>query len=34
MPLVDAVNQLLSGEIAIDELLGTMLSRPPRHEED
>jgi glycerol-3-phosphate dehydrogenase (NAD(P)+) len=34
MPLVDAVNQLLSGEIAIDELLVTMLSRPTRHEED
>ena len=34
MPLVGAVNQLLSGEIAIDELLETLLSRPPRHEED
>jgi glycerol-3-phosphate dehydrogenase (NAD(P)+) len=34
MPLVAAVNQLLGGEIGIDELLETMLSRPPRHEED
>ena len=34
MPLVAAVNQLLSGEIGIGELLETMLSRPPRDEED
>ncbi len=34
MPLVDAVATLLTGKIAIDELLETMLSRPPRHEED
>jgi glycerol-3-phosphate dehydrogenase (NAD(P)+) len=34
MPLVDAVATLLTGRIAIDELLETMLSRPPRHEED
>jgi glycerol-3-phosphate dehydrogenase (NAD(P)+) len=34
MPLVAAVNQLLSGEIGIHELLETMLSRPPRDEED
>jgi glycerol-3-phosphate dehydrogenase (NAD(P)+) len=34
MPLVAAVADLLSGRIGIDELLGTMLSRPPRDEED
>ena len=34
MPLVDAVASLLSGRVALDELLGTMLSRPPGHEED
>ena len=34
MPLVDAVATLLAGKIGIDELLETMLSRPPRHEED
>jgi glycerol-3-phosphate dehydrogenase (NAD(P)+) len=34
MPLVAAVAELLSGKIGIDELLATMLSRPPRDEED
>jgi glycerol-3-phosphate dehydrogenase (NAD(P)+) len=34
MPLVAAVADLLSGKIGIDELLETMLSRPPRDEED
>jgi len=34
MPLVAAVADLISGKIDIDELLGTMLSRPPRDEED
>ena len=34
MPLVAAVADLLSGKIDIDELLETMLSRPPRDEED
>ena len=34
MPLVDAVATLLSGRVAIGELLETMLSRPPGDEED
>jgi glycerol-3-phosphate dehydrogenase (NAD(P)+) len=34
MPLVDAVARLLAGTVGLDELLGTMLSRPPGHEED
>jgi glycerol-3-phosphate dehydrogenase (NAD(P)+) len=34
MPLVAAVVELLSGEVGIDELLTTMLSRPPGDEED
>lgn len=34
MPLVDAVVTLLSGRVGIDELLETMLSRPPGNEED
>lgn len=34
MPLVDAVVTLLSGRVRIDELLETMLSRPPGDEED
>ena len=34
MPLVDAVATLLSGKVAIGELLETMLSRPPGDEED
>jgi glycerol-3-phosphate dehydrogenase (NAD(P)+) len=34
MPIVGAVNELLSGEVDIDELLETMLSRPPGDEED
>ncbi len=34
MPLVDAVGTLLSGKVRIDELLETMLSRPPGDEED
>ncbi|HYC64504.1 MAG TPA: NAD(P)H-dependent glycerol-3-phosphate dehydrogenase [Reyranellaceae bacterium] len=34
MPLVDAVVTLLSGKVGIDELLETMLSRPPGDEED
>jgi glycerol-3-phosphate dehydrogenase (NAD(P)+) len=34
MPLVDAVATLLSGKVRIDELLETMLSRPPGDEED
>jgi glycerol-3-phosphate dehydrogenase (NAD(P)+) len=34
MPLVDAVATLLAGRIGIDELLETMLSRPPGDEED
>jgi len=34
MPLVSAVVELLGGEVGIDELLTTMLSRPPGDEED
>lgn len=34
MPLVDAVASLLAGKVSLDELLGTMLSRPPGDEED
>jgi len=34
MPIVGAVVELLSGDVGIDELLGTLLSRPPRDEED
>lgn len=34
MPIVAAVNELLQGEVGIDELLETMLSRPPGDEED
>jgi glycerol-3-phosphate dehydrogenase (NAD(P)+) len=34
MPLVDAVASLLAGQVGLDELLGTMLSRPPGDEED
>ena len=34
MPLVDAVTTLLGGKVGIDELLETMLSRPPGDEED
>ncbi len=34
MPLVAAVADLLAGRVAIDELLVTMLSRPPGDEED
>ena len=34
MPLVDAVATLLSGKVRVDELLETMLSRPPGDEED
>ena len=34
MPIVGAVVELLEGKVAIDELLDTMLSRPPGDEED
>ena len=34
MPLVSAVVELLESRVGIDELLETMLSRPPGHEED
>jgi glycerol-3-phosphate dehydrogenase (NAD(P)+) len=34
MPLVDAVARLLSGAVKIDDLLTTMLGRPPGDEED
>ncbi|GAA4709743.1 NAD(P)-dependent glycerol-3-phosphate dehydrogenase [Sphingomonas lutea] len=34
MPIVAAVNDLLEGRVGIDELLETMLSRPPGDEED
>lgn len=34
MPLVGAVSEVLEGRVNIDELLETMLSRPPRDEED
>ena len=34
MPLVSAVVELLEGRVGIDELLHTMLSRPPGDEED
>ena len=34
MPIVAAVNDLLEGRVGIDQLLETMLSRPPRDEED
>ena len=34
MPLVSAVVELLEGRVGVDELLSTMLSRPPGDEED
>ena len=34
MPIVAAVCTLLEGKISVDELLETMLSRPPGDEED
>jgi glycerol-3-phosphate dehydrogenase (NAD(P)+) len=34
MPIVGAVDELLGGEVALDTLLETMLSRPPGDEED
>ena len=34
MPIVGAVVELLEGRVGIDELVTTMLSRPPGHEED
>jgi glycerol-3-phosphate dehydrogenase (NAD(P)+) len=34
MPIVEAVNELLEGRVLLDELLETMLSRPPGDEED
>ena len=34
MPIVGAVVELLSGKVEIDELLDTLLSRPPGDEED
>jgi glycerol-3-phosphate dehydrogenase (NAD(P)+) len=34
MPIVGAVMELLEGRTRIDELLQTLLSRPPRDEED
>jgi glycerol-3-phosphate dehydrogenase (NAD(P)+) len=34
MPLVAAVADLLEGRVRVDELLGSMLSRPPGDEED
>ncbi len=34
MPLVSAVVELLEGKVGVVELLETMLSRPPRDEED
>jgi glycerol-3-phosphate dehydrogenase (NAD(P)+) len=34
MPLVDAVARLLAGKVGLDELLETMLGRPPGDEED
>ena len=34
MPIVGAVNELLQGDVQIDELLETLLSRPPGDEED
>jgi glycerol-3-phosphate dehydrogenase (NAD(P)+) len=34
MPIVGAVNELLEGKVKLDELLETMLSRPPGDEED
>jgi glycerol-3-phosphate dehydrogenase (NAD(P)+) len=34
MPIVGAVAELLRGEVDIDQLLDTMLSRPPGDEED
>ena len=34
MPIVAAVNELLEGKVGLDELLETMLSRPPGDEED
>ncbi len=34
MPLVEAVTMLLTGKVRIDELLTTMLERPPGDEED
>jgi len=32
MPIVEAVGQLLSGESTVDDVLGALLSRPPRPE--
>jgi hypothetical protein len=34
MPLVSAVLDLLVGQVSVDQLLETMLSRPPGDEED
>ena len=34
MPIVAAVDELLSGKVGLDELLEAMLSRPPGDEED
>ena len=34
MPIVGAVSEVLEGQVNIDALLETMLSRPPRDEED
>ena len=34
MPIVGAVVELLEGKVGIDDLVRTMLSRPPGHEED
>ena len=34
MPIVSAVVELLSGKVSVDQLLETMLSRPPGDEED
>jgi glycerol-3-phosphate dehydrogenase (NAD(P)+) len=34
MPIVGAVDELLGGEVGLDTLLETMLSRPPGDEED
>jgi glycerol-3-phosphate dehydrogenase (NAD(P)+) len=32
MPIVDAVDALIAGRATVDEVLGALLSRPPRAE--
>ena len=32
MPIVQAVDELIAGRASVDEVLGSLLSRPPRPE--